>query len=345
MLHKISQWLSKHAFIFAGLIIALSGCMSYVLSTWLVPNIAVLLILQLGVVTVALVTEKPPALFAGLLGALVFNYFFTEPLFSMRMTQGDDIANTIVFLIIAFITSQLANYYRHQREALKQAQLRSNILLSVSHDLRTPLSTIIGSLTSLLEYQDKLEPEKKMELFSGALEESHRLHHYIENLLQATKMQHGEFKLNVYPESIVPVIQKTLARFDSSRVVFVAADDIPIVSIRASLFEQALYNLIDNAIRFSPIDSKVTITLHGDQEHLILRVIDQGPGIPLKDQQKVFELFYSSRKGDKGEGGTGLGLAVSSGIVTAHGGNLEVEHTQIGCCMRLSLPIVKEDNE
>jgi K+-sensing histidine kinase KdpD len=321
------------------IVMSLTTIASYVLSLWFLNNIATLLILQLGVVTVALLTNKLPSILSGVMGALAYNYLFTKPYFSLHMAEYEDFINMLVFLIIAVITSHLAYYYKQQREQLKQAELRASILLSVSHDLRTPLASIIGTLETLHEYQDKLVQQQKNELLSTALEESHRLHRYIENLLQATKIQHGSVNLQFVKTDVVALINRVIKRFNSKRLSSTFAELLPKIAIQPHLLEQAIYNLIDNALTYSGPLLPVSITVKQFDNSVQIRVIDQGPGISLQDQSKVFELFYSSRQGDRGNGGTGLGLHVAAGIIQAHQGSLNVIPADRGCTMQIILPV------
>ena len=314
---------------------------SYLFNQWFLSNIATLLILQLGVVSVAFLTDKLPSIISGIIGALTYNYLFTKPYFSLHMAEYEDFINMLVFLIIAVITSQLAAYYKQQRQQLKQAELRASILLSVSHDLRTPLSTVIGTLETLREYQQKLPQIQKDELLSTALEESHRLHRYIENLLQATKIQHGAVNLQFIDSNLTVLVSDVINRFNTTRLSTELPLNLPLIAIQPHLLEQAIYNLIDNALSYSNTNLPVVVAVLLTANELKIQVIDQGPGISKHDQQRIFELFYSSRQGDRGEGGTGLGLHVAAGIVQAHQGTLSVVPTDKGCTMQITLPLGK----
>lgn len=320
------------------MVVAVSSAISFLLGSWFLSNLGTLLILQLGVVTVALVSEKPSALFAGALSALSFNYFFTQPLYSLHMSELDDIVNLFVFLVIAVITSHLATYYRSQQEELKQTKIRSSILLSVSHDLRTPLSTIIGTLGTLQNYHTKLSEQEKSELISAALEESHRLHRYVENLLQATKIQHGEISLNTEIYDLHSLFDALQNRFGSQRLILQLPQQLIPIMASMSLLEQAFYNLIDNALTYSEGD--VIISVQHNNNSANIYVIDLGPGIVQSKQEKVFDLFYSTRQGDSGEGGTGLGLAVAQGIIHAHNGRIRFVPVSRGCKIEVNLPII-----
>ncbi len=333
--------LKKSPYLIAFVIVSAACFLSYALNFWFLPGQGVLLIFQLAVIITALPGNKRSAIFAGVLSGVTFNYFFTTPRFSLHMSNIDDIVNLLIFLIIAVITSYLAAFYRTQQEALKRAELRASILMSVSHDLRTPLSTIIGTLSTLQAYEDKLPKQEKAELLSGALEESHRLHRYIENLLQATKLQQG-IKLNAVYLDVSNIVNKVVTRFTSNRLKIVQTDDLPMVYASAYLLEQAIYNVVDNALKYSPKETTVTITCLARDNTVVIDILDLGPGINGKDKNAVFDLFFSTRQGDSGEGGTGIGLTVAKGLIEAHKGSISIQPASKGCTVRIILPSVDE---
>ncbi|NLQ17149.1 DUF4118 domain-containing protein [Marinomonas sp. M1K-6] len=335
--------ISSHYLAVCAVVAAL--LISYGLDTWLGSNIAVLLILQLAVVVVALLCRPRWVYVVALFEALCFNFFFTVPRYSFEMFNRDDMLNLLVFLLVAVITSRLAELYQHQQNQLKQEQLRSRILLSVSHDLRTPLATIIGTLSTLKEYTNKLTEKEKTELLGSATSESHRLHQYIENLLQATKLQHGVVVPKQSEQSAVAIIDLVMARFSEqkSRLTLQIDDKLPLISVSASLIQQAIFNVVDNALRYSPIDKSVIIsvsTLDTDNKHpqIVIDVQDQGVGIRSDQSNSIFELFYSVDSFKRSDSGTGLGLAVSKGIIAAHQGTIQSIPVAQGCLIRICLP-------
>lgn len=338
MLHifKHSTW---KTYLFAVAVTACAGLLSFALEIWFLPSLGTLLILQLAVIVVALRGDSAAALLSGVLGAVIFNYFFTEPRFTFHMTEFDDIANMIVFFIIAVISGQVTIHYQTQREELRKAQLKSSILLSVSHDLRTPLSTIIGTLSTLQSYSKRLSDADNEELLAGALEESHRLHRHVENLLQATKIQHHAVQVNARAQEIAPIVQAVISRFDKARLRFHAEENLPLAIVRESLIDQALYNVIDNALKYSPADNPVTVKVGTTADNQIqIQVIDQGPGIHPSLHERIFDPFYSTRSGDSGDGGVGLGLSVAAGLIQAHRGTISVIPTPSGCTLSIILP-------
>lgn len=334
---KIHTLIRRAPFIFALLTVCIAGLVSFILDAWFLPTQGTLLILQLAVVITALPGNKQSAIFAGVLSGIIYNYFFTTPRFSLHMSDVDDIVNLFIFLIVAILTGFLAAFYNSQQEALERSELRASILMSVSHDLRTPMSTIIGSLSSLQEYQERIPKEEKDELLQGALDESHRLHRYIENLLQATKLHQG-IKLNMIGQDLFPIVDNVIKRLETDRIK-VASSGIELNVVASTyLLEQAIYNVIDNALKYSPAHSPVTINVSTSNDLVCLDVSDEGPGIAPKDKESVFDLFFSTRKGDSGHGGSGIGLTVAKGIVEAHHGSISILPVTKGCTVRISLP-------
>ncbi|CAG22201.1 ATP-binding protein [Photobacterium profundum] len=329
-------------FSITALVISFALLISGVLDLWLGSSIAVLMILQLAVVVIALQCSPGWAYLSAVFEAVCFNFFLTNPRFSLQMLNVDDIVNLCVFLIVAIITSKLAEYYRQQQNQLKQAQLRNSILLSVSHDLRTPLATIIGTLSTLEEYMDKLSKAEKAELFDSAIVESNRLYQYIENLLQATKLQHGAVVLKKDEHSLVHIIHLVIERFSkqTDRIILDAQSDLPSVQMSSSLIQQAIFNVIDNALRYSPYDKNVNINIYRSSEHLIVDIKDEGVGITKEQSEHIFDLFYSASSPKRNDSGTGLGLAVSKGIISAHQGTMQAVPVDSGSLIRIQLPMV-----
>lgn len=329
----------RYSYAFAISIVLLFSLLAYVLSLIILPKTGILLILQLAVVVVSVSSSRIVTTFSGVMCALVFNYFFTNPLYSFHMNNAEDIINTVIFIVVATLTSEFSIRYRKKSEALEQAEIRSNILLSVSHDLRTPLANIIGSLSTFKEYKDKINSEERERLIDGAIDESHRLHNYVENILQLTRLKNNTFNCFFVTQSIWPVIKKVDARFLNSRLIISKTDNLKDVTIQESLLEQAIYNIVDNALKYSPHNTKVMLEVDSDTEFTRIRISDNGPGIAKEKLQQIFELFYSSRIGDSGEGGSGIGLTVSKGIVEAHKGFIEAKASDKGCIIEIKLPI------
>ncbi|EGT3628355.1 PAS domain-containing sensor histidine kinase [Morganella morganii] len=339
----MTNYWRSHPTFFTGVVLVIAIFSSAFIDYFAGSTIAVLLILQLAVVAIALQCNANFAYFAAVFEATSFNFLFTTPRYSLQMFNLEDILNLTVFLLVALTTSKLAELYRRQQAALEQAQLRNSILLSVSHDLRTPLSTIIGTLTTLKEYMPKLSASQKTELIDSAAAESHRLHQYIENLLQATKLQHGALKFNLDEANLREVLQRTIARFQTAqpRIKINSEPELPPLMICSSLIEQAIFNVLDNALHYSPTSQPVTVNIYRHQDMLRIDIQDLGQGIAPSQKEAIFELFY--RQHPSTDGGAGLGLPVAKGIIIAHNGSLSAENVAQGSLIRIALPITKEN--
>ncbi|HCG5126628.1 TPA: histidine kinase, partial [Vibrio parahaemolyticus] len=228
-----------------------------------------------------------------------------------------------------------------QQGELKQTKLQNSILLSVSHDLRTPLATIIGTLTTLNEYMPKLNDLERKELLDSATSESHRLHQYIENLLQATKLQHGTLKITKKDEPIANIVRDAVSRLPSytEKVSMNMDDAVGYLSVSRSLIEQAIFNVLDNAMRFSPENESVEVSLSKQGLSCVIDVRDMGIGIKAEDAEKIFNLFYSGANNKSADSGTGMGLAVAKGIITAHQGEIQSMPVSEGTLIRIRLPL------
>ncbi|MDV5084846.1 DUF4118 domain-containing protein [Vibrio diabolicus] len=340
MYFMFAHW-RDNTFLFSAIVIVGAVVASWLLDQLFGSTAAVLLILQLAVVVVAFQCNSRFAYAAAVIEALSFNFFFTTPRYSLQMFRPEDIFNLVVFMVVAFITSTFADLYRRQQGELKQTKLQNSILLSVSHDLRTPLATIIGTLTTLNEYMPKLKDLERKELLDSATSESHRLHQYIENLLQATKLQHGTLKITKKDELIADIVRDAVSRLPNyiEKVSMNMDDSVGYLSVSRSLIEQAIFNVLDNAMRFSSENESVEVSLSKQGSSCVIDVRDMGIGIKAEDAEKIFSLFYSGANNKPADSGTGMGLAVAKGIITAHQGEIQSMPVSEGTLIRIRLPL------
>ncbi|UVJ42445.1 sensor histidine kinase KdpD [Pseudomonas sp. LS1212] len=224
-------------------------------------------------------------------------------------------------------------------------QLRSALLASVSHDLRTPLTAMRGSIDSLLALGDAIGREDRRELLEGTRDEAERLDRYIQNLLDMTRLGHGALKLSrdwVAPADIVgSALNRLRVLLSPYEVHTDVAPDLPLLHVHAALIEQALINVLENAARFSPAQGRLQVAVGVNDSELFFAVSDQGPGIPPQEREKIFDMFYTAARGDRGGQGTGLGLAICQGMIGAHGGRIAVGEgiDGQGTCITLFLPL------
>lgn len=224
-------------------------------------------------------------------------------------------------------------------------RLRSALLSSVSHDLRTPLSSIIGSAESLAVYRDKLSPDDQRVLAEGILGEGQRLDRYIQNLLDMTRLGHGSLDISRQWAAVDEIMGAALARLrkfaPGTSIELKLAPNLPLVQVHSALIEQALFNVLENAVKFSPSNAVVTIDAQMENGQLRIDVEDKGPGIPEEDRHRIFDMFYSVKRGDRARQGTGLGLTICQGMVAAHSGKVEAMPGADGrgTNIRITLPV------
>ncbi|WP_200627665.1 sensor histidine kinase [Pseudomonas sp. LAM2023] len=245
----------------------------------------------------------------------------------------------------ALARARLAEQLEAARLHGETEQLRSALLASVSHDLRTPLTAMRGSIDSLLALGEAIPLADRRELLEGTRNEAERLDRYIQNLLDMTRLGHGGLKLArdwVAPADIVgSALNRLRVVLAPLRVHTDVPAELPLLFVHAALIEQALVNVLENAARFSPANGRLELQVSVRDAQLCFAVSDQGPGIPVADRDKIFDMFYTAARGDRGGQGTGLGLAICQGMIGAHGGQIQVGEgiDGQGTCITLCLPL------
>lgn len=244
----------------------------------------------------------------------------------------DNYANLAALAIERALFAEQAS----QAESLRTTErLQSALLNSISHELRTPLASIMGALTSLEDDENASENEMtlshdtRIELIKSAAGQSRQLNHLVGNLLDMTRLQSGTVRLKRSPVDIQDLIGAILNQMEDRlrgrRVDVNIADDFPPISMDAVLIGQALVNLIDNAVKFSPTSSPIYINASQTGAQLRLSIQDEGPGVAVEELGRIFEKFYRGTAA-MGSGGTGLGLSICRGIIEAHGGRIWAEN-------------------
>lgn len=222
----------------------------------------------------------------------------------------------------------LASDLQDARVKAEGDKLRAALLNSVSHDLRTPLVTVIGAITTLAGTEAALKPEDRAELIGTALDEARRLDRYVQNLLDMTRLGHGALepkRASVDLREIVGRVRADLSRLTEGRPVAVDMPrDLPRVLVDPVLIGQALANVMENAAKYAPPESPIAITARTEGAMVRLTVTDEGPGIAPGDRDRVFDPFHRAARGDGAPAGTGLGLAIVRGFVEAHGGTVAI---------------------
>ncbi|MGN6093810.1 MAG: ATP-binding protein [Luteibacter jiangsuensis] len=223
-------------------------------------------------------------------------------------------------------------------------RLRNALLSSVSHDLRSPLASMIGAAGTLLDYEKQLPEGERRELLEAILGEGRRLDSYIQNLLDMTRLGHGALTLKRdwvdAGEIVAAAVARMRKQFPEARVDMQLPPGTVLLHVHPALIEQALFNILENAARFSPPDEPVRVMVRVESGQLLVDVSDRGPGIPEDERERIFDMFHSVARGDRGKQGTGLGLAICRGMIGAHGGSVQaLPHVGAGTTIRVSLPL------
>ena len=346
----------------------------------------VALALLLNVLFIATRWGSLPGLFASVIGMLCFNYFFLPPFGTLSITSPDNWIALAAFLITAVTAGQLSARARKRAEeaetgrreierlyaelreaferashaeALKQSErLKSALLDAVTHDLRTPLTSIKASITTLLEAAEKkeevaLDPQSQMEMMNVIDEESDRLNRFIDGLIELARIEAGELQLRRRWGNVDEIVSSALARAEpitrNHMVELNVGKELPALRVDERAVSEVVYTLIDNAAKYSPEGSTIRISAKGAGEGVVqMAVENEGDTIPIELRERVFDKFFrATRDGDiksSKPSGSGMGLAIAKGIVEAHAGRIWIE-AGIGGGTRVAfvLPIGDDD--
>jgi len=232
------------------------------------------------------------------------------------------------------------------RRTFETERLRTALLTSISHDLKTPLAAVLGAAGTLRDLASKLDQDQKDELLATIIDESERLNRFIANLLDMTRLESGAIIPNTARHDLHEIVGSVLRRagkmLQPNRVELDLAGDLPMLELDAVLFEQVLFNILDNASKYAPPDTAITIRSRSEPgDTVALQIMDEGDGIPASELGQIFEKFYRARKGDRVRAGTGLGLAISRGFIEAMHGTISAANRtdRSGATFTIRLPI------
>jgi two-component system sensor histidine kinase KdpD len=249
---------------------------------------------------------------------------------------------------VAIESIQLTNEIQNAQISRKTEKLQTALFNSISHDLRTPMVSIIGVLSSLQQEGMHLDDIAKLNLIQVARDEAERLNDLITNLLDVSRVESGAIKLFLQPSDVQELIGAALAqlgnRASSHQVNLEISADLPIISVDFGLILQTLVNVLDNAIKYSPVNSTIDIKGKQVDKQIQIEIADRGIGIPPQDLTRIFDKFYRVQRPENVTG-TGLGLFISKGIIEAHGGHITAANRPGGgTIFKINLPIVEQDN-
>src|SRR6185312_3806323 len=321
--------------IFSVIIVA---AICYFLSAYLGYKI-VALVLLFTVSVLAMFLDIFPVLVVALLSALIWDFFFIPPTFNLLISNTEDGLMFLMYFIIAMVNAAL-NYKTRQWEKIARKReekrntlsLYNTLLNSLSHELRTPISTIIGATDNLKADKAKLQEEDKDVLVSEISKAALRLNGHVENLLNMSRLESGVVKpirdwcdIN---ELAYDVKHKLKEYSANHNIKINVQENLPLFKIDAGLITQSIYNLVYNALIYTPANGTITITAFKQDKNLVITVEDTGNGFPENEKENVFEKFY--RLKNSRTGGTGLGLSIVKGFVGAHYGTILLENVKTG---------------
>jgi len=256
-----------------------------------------------------------------------------------------DLLETFAILATSALErASIADLAEQRKVEAESEKLRNTLLSSVSHDLRTPLSSIKGVISSLLMDDIKLNAATKKELLVSAHDEVARLERIVSNLLDITLLESGKLKLNqdyYFAEEMIGNALKAIDPMLGARHVETKLEaNLPAIWVDGLLMEQVIVNLLENAVKYTPKDSRIALSVNIYRKNLMqIKVEDNGPGIPAGEEDKIFDKFITAGKDSKQRRGTGLGLAICRGIVRAHDGTINAHNTGHGSLFTITLPL------
>ncbi|PTU32684.1 ATP-binding protein [Stenotrophobium rhamnosiphilum] len=276
-------------------------------------------------------------------------------------TPRATLSQNLTYLLLAMrdqavIALERINLAAHMEQAqlLKETErLREALLSSVSHDLRTPLASIIGAATTLRDLGSELRDSQRHDLLDTVIDESSRLNRFVQNLLDMTRIGYGALKPRAawvdLREIVGPAIRSLSNAYPEHRVTLDISDALPQVWTDAVLLERVFFNLLDNAAKYAPASKPITLTIRAEARQApgqaIITIEDHGPGIPPAQREQVFDMFHRVQRGDTSPAGTGMGLAICRGLMLALGGNIVVQAgATTGTRMILTLPLTAAES-
>ncbi len=274
-----------------------------------------------------------------LLSVIAINYAFTSPYFHMDFSVPESVFSAIVMLVISFLTSTLTTKLKHWQVLKAEGEterMRANLLRAVSHDLRTPLTTIYGASSSIIENYEKLNDTQKLQMAVSIKEDSEWLIRLVENLLSVTRIDSGSVKLmktpTVLEELIDSVILKFKKRYPTQAVELDLPDNLILIPMDAILIEQVIINILENAVHHAKGFTRLSLRVFTIDRKAIFEISDDGCGI---DRDKLDSIFlgYNSQStptSDANGRNAGIGLSVCATIVKAHGGSITAENAKGG---------------
>jgi len=280
-----------------------------------------------------------PVIAAALVSTFIWNFFFIPPRFTFHVNSAEDFFLLIGYFVIAVVHSALAYRIKQKEKRVQEEKqqasmlkLYDTLLNSLSHELRTPIATIIGATDNLLMPGGKLSDEDRRSLLLEVSVASLRLNQQVENLLNMSRLESGFIRVKMDWCDVNELVYATLKHLEENlkkhTIQINMAEDLPLFKLDSGLMEQVLFNLIFNAIHYTAENSLIIINAACVDGNCIITVEDNGKGFPPEEIERVFDKFYRLRFSKTG--GTGLGLSIAKGFVEAHHGTIQLQNIATG---------------
>lgn len=335
----------------AGILIA-ATLVGLLFSGLKIPEANIIAVYILGVLIISIITSSWMYSFlASVISVLAFNFLFTIPRFTLRAYDPSYPVTFGIMFLVALITGSLASrmkeYARESAQAamqIEKEQLRADLLRSISHDLRTPLTSISGNASNLLSNENEFSQETRMQIYGDIYDDSMWLIKLVENLLSVTRIEDGRMDLRMSAELMDEVIAEAMRHTDRNRAgrkIEVSSDEEFILGkMDARLIVQVVINLVDNAVKYTPEGAQIRIHTGKKDGMVVVSVSDTGSGIPDEQKSKVFDMFYTgTNRAADGRRSLGLGLGLCRSIIRAHGGEIWVsDNKPQGAVFTFTLP-------
>lgn len=339
---KLNNWMKTILLLLGATLIAF---LFYVMAQT-ATNIAI--VYMLFIVLVARSTDGYLyGIFSSFVGVIAVNYFFTEPMMVVDFTKNGYPFTFIGMLGISLITSAATTHLKQQQDLLlytEKEKMHANFLRAISHDLRTPLTGIIGSANVYKESGSRLGEEEKLHIVEDIYEEAFWLLNMVENLLSVTKIEEDFASLNKSSEPLEEIIAESInrlrKRYPSAMVVPSIPEALLLVSVDAILIEQVILNLLENAVKYSHSTKPIEIRASVDGSFALIEVYDYGDGLT-QAQLKGIRYGYGDRKTRENQDfqGIGIGLSICQTIISAHGGSFQARNHTGGAVFSFTLPL------
>ncbi|HEY9488052.1 MAG TPA: ATP-binding protein [Chryseosolibacter sp.] len=310
-------------------------------------DVAFMLLVMVSIL--AMFLDIVPVLVAAILSALIWNFFFIPPRFTLTIGDTEDKLLLLMYFVIALINGvlthkirQIQKEVRNKEEKAREVKFYNTLFNALSHELRTPITTIIAASDNLMAKNSKVNAETKEELLSEISVAALRLNQQVENLLSMSRLESGVFRIKKDWVDVNDLIHKVVNHLEpylhKFRMTVDIAENLPLFKLDFGIMEQVLYNLIYNAAVHTPENTTITIQARCVTQNLFITVADNGSGFPPDEIENVFTKFYQPQ-GSKS--GTGLGLSIVKGFVEAHNGTIKIENLPI-CGAKFTIEIHTE---